>query len=116
MHHMSKEMQQCIADCGQCAHVCFETAMHHCLEVGGEHVEPRHFRLMMACAEICKTASSVMITGIEEHKAVCGACADICKACGDNCEQVGDMSDCVEVCRRCEESCRQMTGKMSMAS
>jgi hypothetical protein len=46
--------QDCIEDCLRCYRVCFEMAMTHCLEHGGRHVEPGHFRIMMACAEICR--------------------------------------------------------------
>ena len=40
--------QDCIDDCLRCYRVCFEMAMTHCLEHGGRHVEPGHFRIMMS--------------------------------------------------------------------
>ena len=43
--------------CLECYSICRETAMNHCLEAGGQHVEPEHFRLMASCAEICRTAA-----------------------------------------------------------
>ncbi len=46
----SKEMQACIDECLRCYQMCLGTAMTHCLESGGKHVEPKHIRLMMACA------------------------------------------------------------------
>jgi hypothetical protein len=52
-HYQSPEMKTCIENCLACYQECTSTAMHHCLEAGGEHTEPRHFRLMTACAEIC---------------------------------------------------------------
>ena len=52
------EMKSCIEACQRCAATCLQTAMHHCLEVGGKHTEPQHFRLMMACVEVCRTSAA----------------------------------------------------------
>lgn len=67
-----------------------------------------HFHLMMACAEICRTAAHFMLIGTEHHKHTCCECAEIYEECARSCEQVGDMLDCVDECRRCAESCRRM--------
>ncbi len=58
MHHVSREFQRCIDECLRCYQTCFGMAMNHCLESGGEHVEPKHFRIMMACAEILPDVGS----------------------------------------------------------
>ncbi|MDX2288425.1 MAG: four-helix bundle copper-binding protein [Hyphomicrobiaceae bacterium] len=116
MHKSDKQMQKCIEDCMACAQACYTMAMHHCLEKGGQHTEPQHFRLMMACADVCKTAASVMIAGITQHQLVCAACAEICKACAESCERIGDMAECVAACQRCEASCRKMSGKVELAA
>ena len=108
MHELSKEMQSCIAECLRCYQTCLGTASNHCLPAGGNHVEPEHFRLMMACAEICRTSAHFMLVGVREHKHTCRACAEVCEACARSCEGVGDMQDCVEQCRRCAEACRTM--------
>jgi hypothetical protein len=47
---LSPEMQKCIDICLDCHKTCLGMAMNHCLETGGEHAAPAHFRLMMACA------------------------------------------------------------------
>ena len=83
-------------------------AMNHCVESGGKHVEPAHFRLMMNCAELCQTAANFVLSSSSLHQRVCAACDEVCEACATNCEKVGDMDECVRVCRRCAESCRQM--------
>lgn len=101
-------MRACIEECLACAQTCRETAMHHCIEAGGAHVEPEHFRLMAACTEICDTAAAIMMIGIPQHRAVCRACAEICEACAASCERVGDMAACVAACRACATSCRHM--------
>src|SRR5215216_747203 len=61
MHQLSREMKNCIDECLRCYQICLGTAMTHCLEQGGKHVEPKHFRLMMACAEICRTSAHFML-------------------------------------------------------
>jgi hypothetical protein len=105
---MNEHMQQCIGECLSCHRICLQMAMNHCLETGGKHLEPKHFRLMMNCAEICQTSANFMLSGSELHKLTCGVCAQICDACAQSCEEVGEMDECVEACRRCADSCRQM--------
>lgn len=108
MHHQSAEMKNCIEACLACYQACLGTASDHCLGAGDEHTQPRHFRLMLACAEICRTAAHFMLLQSEHHKHVCGECAEICDECARDCERIGDMQECAEACRRCAESCRKM--------
>ena len=82
--------------------------MRYCLETGGEHTKPAHFRLLVACAEICKTAANFMLIGSEHHKHICAQCAQICEECARDCERLGDMEECVESCRHCAEACSRM--------
>jgi hypothetical protein len=105
MHPMDEEMRRCVEACLDCHRTCVTMASQHCLDVGGRHVEPRHFRLMLACAEVCRTSAYFMELGTELHKRTC---AEVCEECARSCEEVGDMDACVEACRRCAESCRKM--------
>jgi hypothetical protein len=105
----SPEMQQCIKNCLDCYSACTNMAMNHCLETGGRHVEPEHFRLMVNCAAMCQTAADFMLTSSPLHAQTCGVCADVCNACAASCEDIGDMDECVRACRKCEESCKQMS-------
>ncbi len=57
MNEMEPRMRECVEACLKCYSVCLHAAMNHCLETGGEHTEPEHFRLMMACAEMCRTSA-----------------------------------------------------------
>ncbi len=110
MHHpLNADMKACIEECLRCHSICLGMASHHCLEQGGKHVEPTHFRLMLACAEICSSAANMMLIGSEQHKRVCGVCADLCQSCAQSCERLEGMEDCVEACRRCEQHCRKMS-------
>jgi hypothetical protein len=108
MTAVNQDMETCIDSCLACYRRCLQTAANHCLEAGGEHVAPEHFRLMMACAEICRTAAHTMMIGVPQHTRVCGACAELCAACADSCEGMDGMEDCAATCRRCAESCRKM--------
>jgi hypothetical protein len=112
MNESELEMKNCIEACLRCYQACLGTAMKHCLEVGGKHTEPNHFRLMMACAEICRTAAHFMLIGSPHHTHVCGECAEICAECATDCERIGDMQECVDACRRCAELCRKMMSKV----
>lgn len=105
---MDQNMKDCIDDCLKCYSVCLSTAMNHCLETGGEHTASHHFRLMMACAEICRTSAHFMLVGTEHHRHTCRECAEICEQCADDCARIGDMQECVDACRSCAESCRRM--------
>jgi hypothetical protein len=107
---ITADLQRCIETCLDCYWTCRQESMTHCLEAGGEHVEPGHFRLMVSCAEICRTAADIMLMGSPHHGAVCSACAEICDACAKSCEDLHDMEQCARVCRKCAGSCRQMAG------
>lgn len=103
-----QSMQSCIDICNTCAQVCLQTAMNQCLEMGGRHVEPQHFRLMMNCAEICQLSANFMLSSSRFHNRTCELCAEICEACAMDCENIGGMDECVSVCHECADSCRQM--------
>lgn len=105
-------MQACIDACRHCQQTCLQMAMSRCLETGGQHVEPEHFRLMINCAEICQTAANFMLSHSPLHAVICNACAQICTACADSCEHLGDMDDCVQACRQCAKQCEQMAQSM----
>ena len=114
MSHMNDPMRSCVDECLRFYQTCLGTAMTHCLEIGGKHVEPAfqafdgHFRLIMACAEICRTSAHFMLLHSPHHMHTCAECADICEECAKDYERVSDMDDCVKACRDCAESCRRM--------
>ena len=112
----SSSMQQCIDDCLHCYRTCMQTAMNHCLEAGGRHTEPEHFRLMINCADICRTAAEFMLSNSKLHGPICAACAEVCHACAQSCEQIGDMDECVQACRTCMDSCRQMAEGLDLGN
>lgn len=101
----SPELLRVLEDCESCHRVCLHAAMTQCLEQGGDHVEPIHFRLLMACVSVCSTTATSIAGGLEIHEHLCGLCARVCRACAESCRRMGDMEDCVEVCERCASSC-----------
>jgi len=105
---MSKETQACIDECMRCHQICFGMAMTHCLEMGGDHVKPNHFRAMIGCAEMCRNAAQMMLMKSPQAKHICEDCADACEACARECDALPDMKDCAAECRRCAEACRKM--------
>lgn len=108
--HTEQDMQACIEACNHCHQVCLQTAMNHCLEAGGKHVEADHFRIMMNCAEICQTSANFQLGSSPFHRCVCEVCAVVCEACAEDCENIGGMDEYVKACRACADSCRKMAG------
>jgi hypothetical protein len=107
---MSQAMQNCIQECTTCHTVCLQT-ITHCLQMGGEHAEPAHIRLLMDCAEICQTSANFMLRNSDLHGKTCGVCAEVCERCAQDCERFTNdpvMQQCAEVCRSCAASCREM--------
>lgn len=103
-----EDVMQCIEDCQRCHDICLQTAMQHCLKLGGEHASPQHIALMLTCAEMCQTTANAMLRGSAMQQVLCLACSDLCEACSANCQAVGDMRECIDMCRLCAESCQAM--------
>lgn len=108
----ARQMQACIDACQKCHNVCLRAAFGHCLEMGGKHVEPGHFRLMLDCAEVCQSTANFMLRRSDFHDQLCLECATLCDYCAQSCAQLSGMTDCVEACRNCAESCHQMAVAM----
>ena len=106
---LQSPFQENIDACLDCHSMCLRMAMTYCLERGGRHVEQKHLRLMLNCAELCQTSANFMLSDSPMHGRVCLICAEACEACAKSCEQVGDMRECIEECLSCAKSCRSMT-------
>ena len=102
------DMQSCIDACSTCHQVCLQMAMTHCLDRGGQHVEPAHFRLMINCAQVCETSVNLQLSGSPFSAQHCQLCADVCEACADSCRSLDGMEECVRACEACAASCRNM--------
>jgi hypothetical protein len=109
----SSSHAECIKQCLLCYETCLQMAMNHCLEKGGKHVEPTHFRLITSCAEICRTTADFLISKSPAHAPVCAACAEVCDACAESCDDL-NMDECARICRSCAESCRATAGDVQI--
>ncbi len=108
MESATLAQQNLVEECLRCYRSCFGMAMTHCLERGGAHVEAGHFRIMMACAEICRTTAHFALMNSRHAPHVARECAEICEQCASDCARLGDMDDCAEQCRRCAKACREV--------
>jgi hypothetical protein len=107
-------IEQCIENCVRCHRICLETAARHLK--GEAKIEGPHLRLLLDCAEICRTSANFMIRDSDLHGETCGACAAICTRCADECDRHGDdphMAACAEICRACAQTCREMAAATS---
>ncbi|RYZ64774.1 MAG: four-helix bundle copper-binding protein [Proteobacteria bacterium] len=105
------EMQSCIENCTKC-HQASLNVITHCLQQGGDHVDPQHIRLLQDCANICATSADFMLRGSDLHVLTCGACAEICLQCSEACASFSDdavMKACADLCYKCHESCYAMS-------
>lgn len=112
--HVGIALQQGVTEALSCHRICEET-ITHCLYVGGAHADPDHIRLLMDCADICRTAADFMVRGSRFSPSISALCADVCEACAADCERFTDdaqMVACVQACRRCAQACREMADTM----
>ena len=76
-------------------------------------------RLLLDCAEICRTSADFMIRGSDAASAHLPRPAPpICARCADECDRMGEdpyMAACAEICRRCAESCGEMAEAYGVA-
>ncbi|MCQ4162929.1 four-helix bundle copper-binding protein [Roseomonas sp. GC11] len=105
---LSPSLRHCIDHCLACHAECLSTLSGHCLEAGGRHAAPDHVRLMLACAEICRSTAHLLLLGSPRHAAFCTECAAICTECAAQCEALGGMEECVAACRACAALCAAM--------
>jgi hypothetical protein len=105
----SAELIRCIDACDACHRICLKMVMNHCLEIGGDYVEPGHFRSMTICAEVCRTTSDAMLSSFAYHEVLCEACSRVCRRCAESCESLG-MQECVAACQSCADACERIIG------
>ena len=60
MSHMSDQMRSCVDECLRCYQTCLGTAMNHCLETGGKHVEPAHERTLVTASQPIQSRQKYM--------------------------------------------------------
>ncbi len=103
--------ERSIQDCGKCYKACTAT-FKHCMELGGDHVLPKHLNTLKDCMEICKITEDFMLRDSEHVKCLCDECEKITELCAQSCEETDpndeQMKECAKACRECAESCKDM--------
>jgi hypothetical protein len=101
-------MQECLRNCTECHQVCLQTAVDP--DVVGK-ISADDLKLLVNCAEICRTCADFMATISAFHRPLCGLCAQVCEACAKMCRgyHIAAMDECAQVCDRCADSCRRMS-------
>jgi hypothetical protein len=113
---MRQQMQDCIQECISCHATCLQ-AITYCLQMGGEHADPAHIRLLMNCAEICQVSANFMLNNSELHGLTCEVCAAFCDRCAESCfrfEEDSQMQQCARTCRSCFLACEDMAAAAMM--
>ena len=116
MKNVPAGMQECIDVCLVCYQTCLSTAMNHCLEMGGKHIEPKHFRTMMECANMCHMTAHALLMNAPHHASLCDHCAEICEDCARSCHTLEGMEECIIACNDCTEACRGGRWKTAKAA
>lgn len=97
-----QNVEGCIDECTQCAAECMQAAI---APFTGPRLKPAHRRLLIACAEICRSTARLLLGSATDHVATCGACADLCTRCAELCEHDGILEECAQRCRSCAQTC-----------
>lgn len=105
---MDEDLSTCIDDCLRCYRTCLDTVVKRGLAEEASRIEAKHIRLVLTCAEMCRTAAHLMLLRSPHHRQLCEGCAAICSECARECGRVGGMEECAEACRFCADSCQAM--------
>ena len=98
-----QELNNCAMECSHCAMAC----------LGEEDVKmlANCIKLNLDCAEVCRTAASLLSRGSDHGNHLVKECGEICNTCADECEKHSHMEHCrkcAEVCRACADACSEM--------
>jgi len=106
----------CKEECQKCSSVC-KKALKHCIDMGGEHANADHLKIMKDCTEACDhTAAFLGKKGsVEEYTRndTCKKCMDACQKCADACDSMKDdkiMQRCANECRMCIKALKARWG------
>jgi hypothetical protein len=109
---IDQKYQQCMDQCYECAIVC-ENCGSEMIRESGMKDMIRCIELTRVCAEVCRTAITIMSQSSQFAEQFCILCAEICQECSDECGKYkykDHCQQCSEVCYECAQSCRELTG------
>lgn len=101
--------QSCIDACNACANAC-DFCAGACLKEEDVKAMAGCIASDLDCAQICRTAASMMARDSAHVAAICQLCADICRACAAECgkHEMDHCQQCALACRNCAEECERM--------
>ena|SRR5436853_3950801 len=97
-----KELYNCAIECSRCAAAC--------LNEQDVKMLARCISLDLDCADVCRTAASLLSRGSKHGIHLLSECAELCNICAEECEKHARMEHCRkcgEACRACAEACQQ---------
>lgn len=104
---ITKEFQKCMEACTEAQRKCREALMS-CL-VEGRELDSSLVKLLMCCAEICKSCADVCCHGSDQCAEMFDACCEVSKRCAMECEKTGEsmLKDCIMACQKASECCKK---------
>lgn len=102
----------CKTECSTCKKVC-EKTLKHCTELGGEHAQAEHIKILNDCITACSDAEMAMGKKDTDEKFKCNMCMEACKKCADYCDTMKDdkvMRDCAKECKMCIKALKARWG------
>ncbi|QJE02468.1 four-helix bundle copper-binding protein [Massilia forsythiae] len=101
--------QDCIDACNACADACDNCAAM-CLGEEDVKAMARCISNDIDCAQLCRTAASLMSRNSVHAAAMCRLCAQACEACATECARhdMAHCQQCAAACKDCAAACAQM--------
>ncbi len=102
----------CKTECSTCKHIC-EKTLKHCSEMGGEHSQPEHIKVLKDCIKACDEAEMSIGKKDSYEKDKCNTCLEACTKCAEFCEKMKDdkiMAKCAKECRSCVKALKARWG------
>lgn len=109
---LNPKYQQCMDECYECAIVC-ENCSSTLVREGSMKEMVRCIELTRVCAEVCRTAITIMSQSSQFAEQFCILCAEICQECSDECGKYkyrDHCQQCSDICYECAQTCRELTG------
>ncbi|PQO40697.1 four-helix bundle copper-binding protein [Blastopirellula marina] len=102
---LDPNLRACLRACVRCAHAC-EQCADACQSEANVVMLSDFIRANRDCAQLCWTASSLIIRGSDFVGELCEICAKVCDRCAHECEKYS-YRECALVCRDCADECRK---------
>ncbi len=101
--------RSCLKACVRCAQAC-ELCAEACLNEDNMVMMADCIRTDRDCAQLCWTASALMVRNSHFVGDLCALCAKVCDVCAEECEKHDQehCQHCAEACRECANECHKL--------